>query len=181
MANMTDIHSYFESKPPRCINAYSAEQIALDAVSFDGHGGDCVNAGYSLTCKCGSKQHLLSGYIWENQDYGDVVTVSPITTECCMCSEKNTLFDSEIHGYDAELGHGASTARAEGTPGTLECAHHPERRMEVLVRFEFPTDLLDGDFEDWKGREQELFTWFTVYGRCSKCSEIWTLAELECA
>ena len=34
---------------------------------------------------------------------------------------------------------------------------------------EYHEDLFTEEFKDFRGREQDLFMWFTVFGRCSKC------------
>jgi hypothetical protein len=49
------------------------------------------------------------------------------------------------------------------------------------VQFEYPDDLFDGDFPEFAGREQELFTWFSLFGDCPQCAERLSIADFECA
>ena len=145
---MTNQFEHYQSHPPRCIEPYATQPFGLEPVSFDGHGDDSVNVGFSLACKCGSHHHLLSGLTWRSSEDADPAIIGPITTECVKCKTGHVLFDTDKHGYDAELGHGSSYASSEGTLGTLECQNHPEREMEILVRFEYPTDLFGEDFAE---------------------------------
>ena len=91
------------------------------------------------------------------------------------------LLDTDVHGYDAELGHGSATVRAEGDRVIFECALCGRQPLECFVRFEYPDDLLDRDFKDFAGREQELFTWFNLVGKCPGCSKLLAVADFECA
>ncbi len=91
------------------------------------------------------------------------------------------LLDTDIHGYDAELGHISATMRGEGERTVFECPTCGRQSLEILVRFEYPDDLFKGDFPEFVGREQELFTWFSLVGKCPKCSQTLSVAEFECA
>jgi hypothetical protein len=44
-------------------------------------------------------------------------------------------------------------------------AHYLGGRVEnaVFARFEYPDDLFDGDFTEFAGREEDLFTWFSLW------------------
>src|SRR5215468_12260547 len=53
--------SYFRSHPPRCIAGFTSTPVALPGVTFDGHGS-LINSVFSLTCSCGSGQHLIHGF-----------------------------------------------------------------------------------------------------------------------
>lgn len=60
-----------------------------------------------------------------------------------------------------------------------ECAHCKGHTLEVYARFEYPDDLFDDPF--FAGQEQEFFSWFTLVGKCSKCSTMASFIDFECA
>jgi hypothetical protein len=141
-----------------------------------------VNPVFALACTCGGRRHYVHGYRWINADFHNaVVFLSPLVLECAACGKMTDLLDSDAHGYDAELGHGSASARAEGDRVVFECPKCGRQPFEAFARFEYPDDLFDGDFPEFAGREQDLFTWFSLVGRCAQCSELLPVADFECA
>jgi hypothetical protein len=53
--------------------------------------------------------------------------------------------------------------------------------FSVFTRFEYPGDLFCDDRDDFRGREMDLFTWFTLVGYCRACRTRSTVVEFECA
>ena len=45
----------------------------------------------------------------------------------------------------------------------------------------YPDDLFDGDFPEFTGREQDLFTWFSLLAKCCRCSQLLAVTDFECA
>jgi hypothetical protein len=191
--------SYFRSHPPRCIAGFAARPTELPNVKLDGHvsmsqlnlevppgvtidAPEHINPVFSLFCRCGGIRHYVHCFRWVNPDFNDaVVTLSPLALECAACRKATELLDTDIHGYNSELGHGSSTVRARGEHVVFECPTCGRQPLEAFVRFEYPDDLFDGDFADFAGREQELFTWFNLVGRCAQCSQLLPVADFECA
>lgn len=191
--------SYLRDHPPRCIAGFIARPTELANVDFDGHvsmsrlkvnvrpgmtinAPEHVNPVFALSCQCGGPQHYVHGYRWSNPDVHDtVVFLSPLVLECAACRKMTHLLDTDVHGYDAELGHGTATVRAEGDPVVFECASCGRQPLDAIVRFEYPDDLFNGDFPQFAGREQELFTWFNLVGKCARCSHVLSIADFECA
>jgi hypothetical protein len=175
---------YFWDNRPRCVKEFFTERAELEEVAFDGHG-TVVNTVFKLGCKCGGEKMFVNGYHWKNPDFDNVeVFISPIELECELCGKAAELIDTDVHGYDAELGHGSCTGRGKGGRNRFSCPKCRPSSMEVYVRFEYPDDLLDDEFdsfEDFRGREQDLFTWFTLLGRCTTCGELIGISDLECA
>src|SRR5437870_383267 len=101
----------------------SASQMEVDsALGVPIEGTDHINTVFELTCSCGAAQHFIHGYQWQNPDYGDAkVFLSPLILECAACGKKTDLFDSDIHGSDAEHGYGSSTVRGEGEKKLYTC------------------------------------------------------------
>jgi hypothetical protein len=140
-----------------------------------------MNPIFGLSCQCGGKLHYVHGYRWVNPDFGNaVVFLSPLVLECAACGKMADLFDSAIHGYDACFGH-CWSVRAEGERVVFECPTCGREPVEASVRFEYPDDLFDSGQPEFIGREQELFTWFSLIGKCSKCWRALPVADFECA
>jgi hypothetical protein len=193
-----DQASYFRGHPPRCIAGFTPTPVALPGIGFDGHASlsqlkinlpgvvvdapEHSNPVFALACFCGSSRHFVHGFRWTNPDFDNAdVFLSPLVLECASCGTQTDLLDTNAHGYDAELGHRSATIRGQGHPGVFECPQCGHQPLEVFVRFEYPDDLFDGDFAEFAGREQDLFTWFSLVGKCPVCSELRAVADFECA
>ncbi len=194
-----DQASYFRSHPPRCIAGFTARPTELRGVEFDGHASmsqltfevppgvtidapEHINPVFALSCQCGGIRHYVHCHRWVNVEFNNaVVILSPLGLECAACRKTTELLDTDVHGYDAELGHGSATVRAQGERVVYECPTCGRQPLETFVRFEYPDDLFDGDFPEFAGREQELFTWFNLVGKCPECSQVLAVADFECA
>jgi hypothetical protein len=194
-----DQAGYLRNHSPRCIAGFTVKPTELRGVEFDGHssvsqinvnahpgitieGPNHINSVFALACSCGNNWHYTHGYRWTNPDYhNSVVFLSPLGLECAVCRRMTDLLDTDIHGYDGELGHGSATVRAKGDRVVYECPTCGRQPLELFVRFEYPDDLFDGNFPAFAGREQDLFTWFSVVGTCSQCNAMLAIADFECA
>jgi hypothetical protein len=188
--------AYYWSHPPRCIAGFTATPAALPGVVFDGHasvppvpvpgvvieGADHLNTVFLLTCVCGHDRHFVLGYHWRNPDFSnESVFLSPLSLRCASCGKETELIDTDRHGYDAELGGVVATALGEGERGEYRCDWCGVLPFQVCVRFENSADVFTRDFEEFRGREQDLFSWFSAVGRCSGCSRLLAIADFECA
>jgi len=172
---------YFRNHPPKCTSAFVVSAIEAPDIQWDGHGEE-TNAVFSLKCRCGGDSFELGGYKWRNPDYNDMeVFLSPFELKCLGCAASGVVFDSDEHGYDAALGHGSSSVRAEGTPGTYTCEGCGGSGFNPLARFEYPPDLFDGDFDDFPGGKEELFTWASIAVKCVHCRQLAIAGDFECA
>ncbi|NVJ49790.1 MAG: hypothetical protein HWE11_05350 [Gammaproteobacteria bacterium] len=169
---------FFKNNPPRCLDNFKATSVDAKNIVFDGHGQE-VNPFFEIKCKCGSENLSVLGYWWENPDNKLNFFIGPISLKCVECSEENDLFDIKYHGYDAELGHGYYSARGEGVKKLFECEACNSNNFKLLTRFEY-TEFKD-DFPEAKGKEKELFTWFSLHGECSSCNSSVQIYEDECA
>ncbi len=178
-----DQAEYYETHPPRCLAAFIAALGDFEKGEFDGHGPGHINTTFRLSCSCGSDRHVIHLYAWNNPDEPDqTIILSPLTAECVACRKKSLVFDSDIHGYNPEVGIGSVNRRAEGTTDRLECSQcDMSTEYQVFVRFEYPDDLFSEDFAEFEGRQQDLFTWFSMVAKCSKCNGAYDVASIECA
>ncbi len=72
------------------------------------------------------------------------------------------MIDTNRHGYDAELGAVVATQRGEGDRVEHECEKCGPRPLRLWARFEYSQDLFDRGIHEFHGREQELFSWFSL-------------------
>lgn len=173
---------YFEQRPPRCLDGFGVSPTKIAGYAWDGHG-EPVNAVFVLNCACGHGHfHVLGHYVKNSSPKREwTVFVGPIGLKCDSCEKVTELIDTDSHGYDAELGHGSVTLSGQGERVPFACEKCGVKAMEIIVRFEYTPDVLGEDFSDFRGREQDLFTWFTLLGRCEGCDKLLTVTEFECA
>jgi len=194
-----DQASYFRNHPPRCIAGFAARSVELLGVEFDGHvsmsqlnfevppgvtidAPEHINPVFALSCYCGVNKHFVHCHRWTNVDFrNQIVILSPLDLECATCARTTPLLDTDLHGYDAELGHGSASARALGERVVFECPTCGRQPFQAFARFEYPDDLFEDDFPDFAGRQHDLFTWFSLVGRCLQCSQVLRVADFECA
>lgn len=176
-----DQANYFWTHPPRCLDGFQKQKAALESVNFDGHGQQ-INTIFRVNCTCGHANHLVLGQYWRNSDNKNVqVFLNPIDLRCESCGKTTELIDTNVHGYDGELGHGSAIMRGEGELVEFVCVKCGDHPFQLYARFEYPNDLFEDDFADFEGRQQDLFTWFSLVGTCSNCSELDQICNFECA
>jgi hypothetical protein len=198
VGNGNDKVSYFADHPPRCVAGFETRRVELPGVVFDGHasallpigkvtgvqieGPQHLNLVIQLLCMCGCDVHHALGHFWRNPDYGNMlVFVSPLALRCGKCGKITELFDSDIHGYDAEIGAPPTSHRGEGERSEFPCSKCGPTGLQAIARFEYPDDLFESGFEEFRGREQDLFSWFSLVGKCSGCGRLLDVADFECA
>lgn len=180
---------------PRCIMGFEATIHTAPAFPLDGHAStadfgpdasekiiasDQLLSSFAVACACGSQHHSIKGYSWQNPNFENLeVFLSPINLSCVSCAKESVVFDSDLHGYNAELGLGSRSVRAEGALSLFGCSQCDSCSFEVSTCFEF-SDYVFED-EDFKGREQDFFGWFTLLGKCAACGAEHLVADFECA
>ena len=111
----------------------------------------------------------------------DLVFLSPLATRCEACEKVTELIDTDRHGYDPEIGAIVATQRREGERVEHKCEECGPKPLRLWARFEYTDDLFDRELSEFRGREQELFSWFSLVGQCSGCSRLLSVADFECA
>jgi hypothetical protein len=166
--------AHYRAHPPRALAGLRVTPIDLD-FTFDGHG-EPINAIFEVACPCGCAQFTVSGGL-DDDEIRD-----PIELECDECEEVYVVFNGKEHGYDGEQRNAGDDYPEPDDYNEL----HPtefEAPHEIVVRFEFGSEELgnpDGAAK-WRGREQDLFTWFTLLARNAETKEIAFLYDSECA
>lgn len=167
---------YYTAHTPRCISEFEVTAVDLAHVEFDGHGEE-LNITFKLQCTCGSQ----CGKILMQYYHDDGILSDPISFQCDSCGKISPVFDSRYQGYDGELGHHSDEPEQKEAFKPYHCQTCHKSVMEIMVRFEYPDDLFDDDFDDFHGKEQDLFSWFTLLGTCQQCHTFQYIEDVECA
>jgi hypothetical protein len=179
---------FYRSHPPSCLAQFHTAPADLSGYSFDGHGV-ILNSYWTVSCPCGGNQFKIHGYNAINPDNISKlpIFVSPISLECLACKRTALLLDTDIHGYDPVVSGSSCTIHGLRWNGATRGAYHCEDKscyadgFSVFTRFEFSGELFDDDWEEFRGREMDLFTWFTLVADCDGCGRRSTVVEFECA
>jgi hypothetical protein len=165
--------AYYRSHPPRALSPLRVTPTEQLDWRFDGHG-EPINSIFELACSCGSKLFNATCGVDSRED--ENLTSPPIGLECDACESAFVLFDPSEHGWDAVMCGG----RFEDPEGFDDlCGNEVSSPHETVVRFEYASDSL-GDPE-LTGREQDVFTWFTLLARDARTKRLEQLFEWECA
>jgi hypothetical protein len=159
---------HYAATPPGSLAPLSCTPVDLADFPFDGHG-EPVNVCFQVGCPCGSDLFSVTAFLREGE------VTPPITLVCARCATEQTVFDDSKHGWDGALGTFAPVEEPDpGCPAALGAA-----QQQVIVRFEFASDVLGND--QWQGREHDLFTWITLVGKDPRHGWLTTLFDYECA
>lgn len=159
---------HFANNPPSCLTDLHSTAAELPGYPFDGHGAP-VNAIFAVACPCGTDVFVPLATVDDDNYFQP-----PYSLECTGCDETWEVFDPARHGWDGVL-----------NPIPRETWDHTDElgdEQQIYVRFECSTDVLGNpDMPGTRGREPDLFTWFTLVGRDPGTGTLTTLVEWECA
>lgn len=174
---------------PRCLDGFRTTTAAGTPVLLDTLT-DAPNRFHALACRCRSEHFTVTGRVALNALIGQDVIVGPVTCRCARCRRSAVVFDPARHGYDVEVGHFPPTASAGagGSTDSFACPGCGHTGWRLLARFEYPAALVAAieageapGYPEHVGREQDLFTWFTLIGTCGQCGVAYTIASHCCA
>jgi hypothetical protein len=162
--------AFYRSHPPRALGNLRAAALEQIDWQFDGHG-EPVNAIFELACPCGGALFNATCGVDTNN-----VVCPPIAIECEACKDMFEIFDPSEHGWNGVM-CGVKFDEPDGYDD-LE-GEEIEAPHEIVVRFEHASDSL-GDPE-LVGREQDVFSWFTLLARDPASRSLEQLFEWECS
>lgn len=177
---------HFQSIAPSCLEEFYTKPAKLESHEFDGHGEE-LNSYWEIICRCGSEHFSLEAYSVIIQDslIKEPVLASPIRVICDDCDSAKTIFDSNLHGYNPVACGGSCSIYGPDISGSTKFVHSCRlcngTSHKVSMRFEYPGDLFDDGMDEFKGRETELFTWFSCLINCLGCGTRVDFASFECA
>jgi len=185
---------FSRSAPPGCLRAFRATAMVPADILLDGHaspnspspeiemqieGADHIRVFFDLDCACGGKTFSVHGFKWQAGARYGTLFLSPLYLECRSCGRIDLVFDSDIHGSDAEQGV-TSHRRAEGQRDTIKCSCQ-SATLQIRNSFEYSDDLFNHSCFTQMGREQDLFSWFDLIGLCERCNKWFSIASFECS
>lgn len=152
-----------QPKPPRCLRELVARAAEDPGVELDALVEEWENCFFALECSCGGRSFTVRSFI-EERAYG------PIHLQCAACNRETTCFDPALHGYDVEIDHFPQPAPYRGPFRAFACPECESERFALTARFQYPDNV-----------REDLFSYFTLIGRCNGCNALATIASIECA
>lgn len=200
-----DQFEFYQSHPPRCLTEFHTSPAMLEEVEFDGHGqsgsteegfSETVNPIFSLACKCGGTAfNLIAESNKQKIRFHETVIIAErFLLHCKACDSKKTVFNPSVDGYDNEAmrllktddeetveDRQPKTEKQINTSKTVQgkCKNCGQATFAFFIRFEYFADLFDD--ESFEGKQQDYFSWITVYGKCEQCSHETLFVDYECA
>jgi hypothetical protein len=172
--------NYHWANPPSCLINFVVTPAQLPGVGFDGHCNS-IDVTFRLYCPCEASDFFVVGHYWRNPDFrNQLVFLSPIALRCSACGRESELIDTDVHGYDGVIGASA-TKRGEGPRVDFACIKCGSQPFDIFARFAYPDDLFSRHYDDYRGRESDLFDWFSLRGICANCRQLRNIADFECA
>lgn len=160
-------HSW--SHPPRCLSNVTATPVINPKEDHEAFSH------FVLSCRCGANVWHIHGFIPEAE-----LLLCPLTLECDACGGRAEVFDVEKHGYDAELGNGCYSRRAEGAEVEFSCPKCKGRTFgaTAIVSYQMDEEEIDAELEP---RKQDLFDTFGLSVSCAACGFDGVVSDYECA
>jgi hypothetical protein len=170
------------STPPECLRGFRTAAVK-------NMGPWEENIGWQLTCECGAKQGKILGYSLKeySSDYlGPEIFVGPLAFQCSSCGKTTEIIDTDLHGYDAEIGklegkQFSVTIRGQGKRKSFPCLNCQATSFGVTVCFFHNNFDIIEDEPDLEPRSQDFFDAFDCLGVCVACSEESRIANFELA
>jgi hypothetical protein len=102
------------------------------------------------------------------------------------------LIDTAQHGFNGETSDRQQASdesgerlrlhpRIEGNRVAYRCKTCGPQPMTIYGRFEYSGDRYKTSDAKFAGRWQDLFSWFTLLGRCLRCDELRLVTDHETA
>lgn len=160
------------SHPPRCLSSVLASPIK-DSDIVEGHE---AFAHFALSCTCGELKLRVLGYLPEPD-----LLLSPLSLRCTKCNRLAEIFDIEKHGYDAELGNGCYSRRAEGEATEIQCPKCNSSVFQTSAVVSYQMEEAELDDDDEKLKSHDLFDTFHLAISCTRCGRKEEVCDYECA
>jgi hypothetical protein len=171
--NEAELVDYLRTTPPSCLQRFVATVAQLPE-PFDNNPSSV----WQIACSCGNNTGRFLGYPLRdyNAEYdGPEIFISPLLFECSKCQTPTLLFDTDRHGYHAEVarldgGVGSAKRRGKGPPKSLPCPSCSGNSFAVTVGFVFwyPDELTEEFEEAW----EDLYNVFLCYCQCASCGTV---------
>ena len=173
--------------PPRCLEELVARPTGDPGVELDALVDEWENHFFSLHCPCGGNSFTVRSFFYRRQypseELDEDLAYGPITLRCCTCNRELECFDPALHGYDVEIDHFPEPGPYTGTIRDYECPKCAAKAFALTARFQYPANVME-PIQGAGGSvpaSEDLFTYFSLLGRCDACEIVVTIASIECA
>ena len=156
---------------PRCLSSVVAKALSRGPRVL----GHEAFSHFALSCRCGAKHWLVLGHMPEPE-----LLLCPLVVKCAKCRRLSPIFDVAKHGYDAELGHGCYSRRAEGVRVELPCTGCSATVFEVTANVSYQFEKADLE-KGARRRVHNLFDVFYLGVKCRRCGQLKNVGDYECA
>jgi hypothetical protein len=175
-AKEIDLVDYAYRHPPRCIkdlNPVPLEDSVAGLKRYD------YVAYFRVRCPCAEPNAYLLGHFWEGEGRTPAkIFVSPLAVECPSCGRVSELIDTRQHGWDGEQGCDCNKT-GEGPRVRFPCPQCGDAPLAVIPGFSYQGHEYDP--LNLRTRQQDMFGWFLLYARCSRCGNLWSVTDFETA
>lgn len=158
--------------PPRCVGTFRVHPVEAPSPSPYLHDELAL---FELGCPCGESALEVHGF-----PDGEGGLFCPLSARCPSCSTVHGIFDVELHGYDAEFGHGCYSTRGTGNASRHACPCGSVV-FRLCASFSYQIEPVEDLGDDAISRIQDFFDVFGLESRCAGCGTSSFLSEYECA
>lgn len=173
---------------PRCLRSFDARPAIDPGVELDAVIDAWENRFLALACRCGGEALTVLAIVQPHWYLKAPVARGPLSIGCSKCRRDKAAFDPAAHGFDAELGHFPDRRKYVEAPVRYACPGCGKTEFALVARFQYPDSVLapprDGAPVPGTGRRaraEDLFSYFTLLGRCRGCGAWATIASVECS
>lgn len=171
---------------PRCLAGLAVWPTADPGVELDTLVEEWQERFFAVACRCGGDLFTVHGHVYRERFLGIERISGAATLICGACGRKAVAFDPAIHGFDVEIDHFPAPGPTVGELQDFGCPACARTSFTLVARFQYPANVTHHRWPPGKPggrrpRAEDLFSYFSLLGRCSGCNEWTTLQSTECA
>ena len=177
-----------ELPPPRCLRSFDTRPTTDPGVDLDAVVDEWENRFLAVSCRCGGEAMTVLGVLRPHWYLKAPIARGPLSFGCIACRRDREAFDPGVHGYDSEMDHFPDRWKSAEPPRRYPCPGCASTEFALVARFQYPDSVLAspaaGETVPGTGRRvrpEDLFSYFTLLGRCRACGAWTTITSIECS
>lgn len=169
--------------PPRCLAELRVLPVEDPGVELDTLVEAWPERFLAVACRCGDTRFTVNAHV-DREEFLGIDRISGAATLICgSCGRGAIAFDPALHGYDVEIDYFPTPGPTAGVRKRFGCPACARTSFTLVVRFQYPARVLE---ERWPAggpqpKPEDLFSYFSLLGRCAGCREWTTLQSTECS
>lgn len=169
--------------PPKCLARFTVAPAADPGVELDTLVEEWPERSFAVACRCGGDQFTVRGHVYGEELLGIARISGAATLICGGCAGKAVAFDPALHGFDVEIDHFPAPGPTVGGFWDFACPACARSSFVLVARFQYPAEVskLRWPAGACRPNREDLFSYFSLLGRCAGCEEWTTLQSTECA